>query len=83
MSDPEFDSPGARVRRFLVLVLLSLSVLGFGLASLCGGVFTVASLGNKNDLGVWMLSLPSLLLGGALCWLSGRALRKAWRRDAG
>jgi hypothetical protein len=71
---------GSPFLRFLVLLLLALAVAGFGLVTLCGGVFTVASLGGGDYVGgVWIMSVPSLLIGGWLCWLSARKLIKVWR----
>ncbi|MBP7914228.1 MAG: hypothetical protein KAZ63_02700 [Vitreoscilla sp.] len=72
-------SQGSPALRFFVLLLLTLAVLGFGLASLCGGIFTIAGAGDMA--GVWAISIPALLIGAVLCWLSARKLRRVWRGD--
>ncbi len=61
--------------RFLVLMLLLFAIGGFGLATLCGAVFTIAGFGNSGGSyidGVWVIALPSLLIGGWLTWLCTR-----------
>jgi hypothetical protein len=71
--------------RWLLIVLLGIATLSFGAASLCGGYFTLwAALdhfrpkGEDYAFAIWIFSLPSLLIGGWLCWLVGRLLRKLW-----
>jgi hypothetical protein len=66
--------------RFLTILLLLLAVGGFGMAALCGGVFTVASISGGEMSGLWMIALPSLLIGGWLCWLCARTLIRTLRR---
>lgn len=71
--------------RWILIVLLSIAVLGFGAASLCGGFFTLASLpeviSGKNGYAgaALMIGGPSLLIGGGLCWLAIRLLLRVWR----
>lgn len=80
MSDNDTSAnQGSPALRFFVLLLLTLAVLGFGLASLCGGIFTIAGAGDMA--GVWAISIPALLIGAVLCWLSARKLRRVWRGD--
>lgn len=81
-TDPRADEPAAAPApntgpsgfgRFLVLMLLLFAVGGFGLATLCGAVFTIAGFGGGPYIdGVWVIALPSLLIGGWLTWLCGR-----------
>ena len=77
------EAPGAAsgFGRFLVIVLLLAAIGGFGCATLCGGIFTVASFGDARGMGdIWMIALPSLLIGGWLCWLCTRTLLRTLRR---
>lgn len=68
--------------RFLILLLLVFAVAGFGLVTLCGGVFTIAGLGGGEYIGgVWVISVPSLLIGGVLCWLCARQFLRFLRRQ--
>jgi len=69
--------------RFLVVLLLLLAVGGFGCATLCGAIFTFMSIGDgayASD--VWVIALPSLLIGGWLSWLCVRQLLRILRRKA-
>ncbi|HJV67835.1 hypothetical protein [Ideonella sp.] len=69
--------------RFLIVLLLLLAVGGFGLATLCGAVFTFMSIGGGEYVGgAWVIAVPSLLIGGWLCWLCGRQLLRVLRRKA-
>jgi ABC-type thiamin/hydroxymethylpyrimidine transport system permease subunit len=70
--------------RFVVVTLLVLCGLGFGLASLCGAAFTVAGLADDSPYAgaALVVGIPSLLVGGVLCWLCVRALRKRIRPKA-
>lgn len=77
------DLPRGAIGRTVVIVVLTFAVLGFGLAGLCGAVFTfigvsgLSSPGPENFSGaILVIAVPSLLIGGALAWLCGRALRK-------
>jgi hypothetical protein len=73
------ESPGASpFWRFVVVTLLLLASLGFGLASLCGAAFTVVGLAGDDPYSgaALVIALPSLLIGGGLCWLCVRVLRK-------
>jgi hypothetical protein len=77
--------PDASTRfwRLVAMVLLTLAVCGFGFATLCGGVFTVMGLGagmGEYGTAFLVISLPSLLIGGWLCYLCARQLRKIWRQ---
>jgi hypothetical protein len=82
MSDDTEGSLG----RALITGLLVIATLGFGLAGLCGAAFTAMALpdvfsgGFKNYAGAFLIiSVPSLLIGGGLAWVCGRALRKRLR----
>jgi TRAP-type C4-dicarboxylate transport system permease small subunit len=75
--------------RWIALFLLCLLSLGFGAASLCGAAFTLMALpdvtrsGVENYAGAALIfSVPSLLIGGGLCWLAVRFLIKLWRNPA-
>jgi hypothetical protein len=89
MSD---ESTGSALGRLLILTLLMIATLGFGLAGLCGGVFTIMSLpglfasGPENFSGAALIiAIPSLLIGGGLAWWCGRAMyrRMGDRNDDG
>ncbi|MFG6468223.1 hypothetical protein [Roseateles sp. BYS87W] len=74
--------------RLLAAVLLAVATLGFGAAGLCGAAFTVMSLPDafshrpENYAGAALvIAVPSLLIGGGLAWICGRAFwRSAHRR---
>jgi hypothetical protein len=69
--------------RWIALFLLCLLSLGFGAASLCGAVFSFSGLaeGGRGYAGAaLMIGLPSLFVGGLLCWLCLRGVRKVWRK---
>lgn len=73
--------------RWILIVLLGIATLGFGAASLCGAAFTLMALpdvgrgGVENYAGAALIfSVPSLLIGGGLCWLAVRLLLKQWQR---
>ena len=66
--------------RFIVILLLLFAIGGFGCATLCGAVFTFASFTDGREMsGIWMIALPSLLIGGWLCWLCIRTLVRTLR----
>ena len=68
--------------RAILVVLLVVATLGFGLAGLCGGVFTAMSMSElfspphpeNYSSAVLIISIPSLLIGGVLAWLCVRKL---------
>lgn len=73
--------------RILVIGVLLAATLGFGLAGLCGAAFTLmalpdvmASRSGSYAGAALVISVPSLLIGGALAWWCGRLLRRAWLR---
>lgn len=78
----EAPAPGASAAspfwRFVIVTLLLLASLGFGLASLCGAAFTVVGIAGDDAYAgaALVIAVPSLLIGGGLCWLCVRALRK-------
>lgn len=82
------DSPTAFGRAVLIGVLM-VATLGFGLAGLCGGVFTAMSLPEvfspprheNYASAVLVISLPSLLIGGGLAWLCVRKLLHMLKRQ--
>lgn len=81
----EQERPAAA--RVLLITGLGLATLGFGLAGLCGGAFTLVALpevfgsSHNNYAGAALvISVPSLLIGGGLAWVCGRALRKRLKR---
>jgi len=74
--------------RALITGVLLIATLGFGLAGLCGAAFTVMSLPDmfsnrvENYSGaVLVISVPSLLIGGALAWWCIRSLARRLRGD--
>jgi len=69
------------VGRFILSCILVVATLGFGLAGLCGAVFTAMGVGGLTEKGpdnfsgaFLVISIPSLLIGGGLAWLCGRKL---------
>ena len=73
------DETGSAAGRFIVLCLLVVATLGFGAAGLCGAGFTLMGVigmfqgGPENyAAAVLVISVPSLLIGGALTWWLGR-----------
>jgi hypothetical protein len=69
--------------RWIALVLLCALSLGFGAASLCGAFWSFAGLaeGGKGYAGAALvIGLPSLIIGGLLCWLCLRGVRSVWRK---
>jgi hypothetical protein len=84
MEPPPAGSGLSGVGRFIVVLLLLFAVGGFGLVTLCGAVFTVAGLGGGEYMGgALVMAVPSLLIGGGLCWLCLRALIKLLRGRSG
>jgi hypothetical protein len=83
------DDNASKVGRVIVLAVLAIATLGFGMAGLCGAVFTLMSLpqafspGPENFAGAALvIAVPSLLIGGGFAWLCGRAMvRRMGRRD--
>jgi hypothetical protein len=72
--------------RALIIGMLVIATLGFGLAGLCGAAFTVMFVpdmftnGAGNYAGAFLvISIPSLLIGGALAWCCGRMLSRKLR----
>lgn len=77
---PTPDDMPSPLGRAVVMLLLILAVCGLGLVTLCGGVFTVAGMGGgEYSDGIWIISLPSLLIGGWLFYLCARQLRRMWQ----
>jgi hypothetical protein len=75
------DETGSTVWRQLLITVLILATLGFGLAGLCGAAFTVMTLPDmfssrveNYSAAMLIISVPSLLIGGALAWWCGRKL---------
>jgi hypothetical protein len=80
MSTSREQDANTRFWRLVAMVLLILAVCGFGFATLCGGAFTVMSMGTGDYASAFLvISLPSLLIGGWLCYLCARQLRKVWK----
>lgn len=84
------EETGSTLRRQLVITALIISTLGFGLAGLCGAAFTVMALPDvfsgraENYAGAFLvISVPSLLIGGALTWWCVRMLARRLRKDDG
>ena len=82
------DDTAAKAGRFIVVALLMMATLSFGLAGLCGAAFTVMGLSGLSSGGpenyasaALFIAVPSLLIGGGLAWLCGRALFRRSRRD--
>jgi hypothetical protein len=84
MSDAETPSSVGRV---LLIAVLVVATLGFGAAGLCGAAFTIFSLpdlfkgGPENFAGAALvIAVPSLLIGGGLAFVCGRALSRMFSR---
>lgn len=75
--------------RAVITGLLAIATLGFGLAGLCGGVFTTISVSelfspprHESYAGaVLFISVPCLLIGGLIAWLGARELARRFARD--
>ncbi|RZL40273.1 MAG: hypothetical protein EOP35_01380 [Rubrivivax sp.] len=84
------DDTGSRVGRVIVIGLLMAGTLGFGLAGLCGAAFTAIGMAGvtfseRSDpyaVAIFVISVPSLLIGGGLGWWCLRLLARRWRDDA-
>jgi hypothetical protein len=77
------NDTGSTVGRAFVIASLAIATLGFGLAGLCGAVFTAIALpalgsggGENYSAAMLVISVPSLLIGGGLAWWCVHALRK-------
>jgi hypothetical protein len=77
------EQPDNTVIRALIIGVLMLATLGFGLAGMCGALFTVLGLASLSSSGAenyaaafLIISVPSLLIGGGLAWWCGRKLSK-------
>jgi hypothetical protein len=57
------------------IALLLLAAAGL-LMSLCGGVFTYASMTSREMSGVWVISVPSLAIGSLVAWVAIRIFLK-------
>jgi hypothetical protein len=81
---PDASAAASPFWRFVVVTLLLLASLGFGLASLCGAAFTVVGIAGDDPYSgaALVIALPSLLIGGGICWLCVRALRKRLKQKA-
>jgi hypothetical protein len=74
--------------RGLLLVVLALGVAGFGVCSLCGGVFGVTSLFETKAsarelawLGFGFAAFGAFMTW--ICWIAFRGLRKATQQPSG
>ncbi|MFG6414345.1 hypothetical protein ACG02S_10610 [Roseateles sp. DC23W] len=79
---------GSKVWRTVVISLLMMGTLGFGLASLCGTIFTAIGVAGVTSeqrdpyaMAIFVFSVPSLLIGGGLAWWCVSALRKRLHDD--
>lgn len=83
------STTGSKIARTLVISLLMMGTLGFGLAGLCGTIFTAIGMAGvtfseQRDpyaMAIFVISVPSLLIGGGLAWWCVRALRKRLHDD--
>lgn len=83
------DDTGSKVGRAIVLGLLMMGTLGFGLAGLCGAAFTAIGMAGVTfsehrdpyAIAIFIISVPSLLIGGGLAWRCVHALSKRFRDD--
>ncbi|MFG6485415.1 hypothetical protein ACG04R_01955 [Roseateles sp. BYS78W] len=82
------EGAGSVLARFVLLCLLAVATLGFGAAGLCGAVFTFMGTiglfqgGPENfSAAILVISVPSLLIGGALAWWLGRKFFRASTAD--
>jgi hypothetical protein len=69
------------MNRTLVAVLLAITGLTGLAMTACGGFFTVALLGSARDPyagAVFVIAIPSLLVGVALLWFANKRY-KVWR----
>ena len=76
------SASNTRFWRLVTMLLLIVAICGFGAVTLCGGVFSVVAAsdgGGGYAGGIWIISLPSLLIGGWLLFVCVRQLRRVWR----
>ena len=75
MTEPQTSSPDGIARLFVSGLLAILGLCGL-LASLCGGYFTLWFITGRGAGPFFLaISLPSLLIGGAIAWACFRGLR--------
>jgi hypothetical protein len=81
------DDTEPKVLRFFTILVLAIGVMGLGASGLCGAVFTFIGVmglfegGPENfSAAILVISVPSLLIGGALTWWLGRTFSKYLRR---
>lgn len=79
---------GSAAGRAVVIGVLMLATLGFGLAGLCGAVFTAIGLSGLSSPGpenfsgaILFIAVPSLLIGGGVAVWCGMLLAKRFRHD--
>lgn len=62
-------------RALMIVMALLLGIVGL-LMSLCGGGFSLMSMGDSGAAGILAMSVPSVFLGIGLIWLCVRILRR-------
>ena len=79
----------ATIARVLLIGVLVVATLGFGLAGLCGGAFTLMMLPDlfSTARGNWsgaflIISVPFLVFGSGLAWWCGSKLIRLLRRPS-
>lgn len=82
------DDTGSAVGRAIVIGVLMVATLGFGLAGLCGAVFTAIGLSGLSSPGpenfssaILVIAVPSLVIGGGLAVWCGVLLARRFGRD--
>ena len=80
---------GGKVGRTIAIVVLMFATLGFGLAGLCGAVFTVVGVSGLSSPGpenfssaILVIAVPSLVIGGGVAVWCVVRLAKRLRRAA-
>jgi hypothetical protein len=65
-----------KIARALLIILLGFATLGFGLASLCGGFFTLEAVASKGRIQFAMLvfSISIAIVAGLLAWICAKSV---------
>jgi hypothetical protein len=77
------DDTSSKVGRAIVLGLLMMGTLGFGAAFTAIGMAGVTFSEHRDPyaIAIFIISVPSLLIGGGLAWRCVHALSKRFRDD--
>ena len=70
------------MKGFIILLCVLLGLAGLSMSA-CGGFFLFADLVNGgNNMGLWVIALPALLVGLAFIWGAIAGIRRAQRNNS-